>query len=390
MGRHSRKATVFRTRRRRGYGLGAWRMRVIVDMPAQSLGPCRMVDLSQSNVNPTHSIIGNFRGFWAYKRNAGVTTEAQAMNKPTSSNPVSRRQVLCAGLAAGASLACARTSWPAAPPSPISRAIPGTSERLPVVGLGTDKFRTDARDAIRAEISRMVELGGTVIDTAAAYGGSEAIIGDVVASLGVRDRLFLATKLTGSGSFRGGATGEASFNRSLERMRTTRIDLLQVHNLDGVDELLPILQRWKQSGRIRYLGITTSRVGQHAQMAAYMRKYPLDFIQVDYSLANRDAANAILPLAIERNTAVLVNVPFAYGSLLGQLRSRALPPWADEIDVSSWAQFLLKYVVSHPAVTCTIPGSTQVAHLEDNQGAAQGHLPDQNMRRKMEQFWDAT
>jgi aryl-alcohol dehydrogenase-like predicted oxidoreductase len=365
-------------------------MRVIVDMPAQSLGPCRMVDLSQSNVNPAHSIIGNFRGLRAYKRNAGVTTGAQAMNKPTSSNPVSRRQVLCAGLAAGASLACARTSWAAEPPSPISRAIPGTSERLPVVGLGTDKFRTDARDAIRAEINRMVELGGTVIDTAAAYGDSEAIIGDVVASLGVRDRLFLATKLTGSGSFRGGATGEASFNRSLERMRTTRIDLLQVHNLDGVDELMPMLQRWKQSGRIRYLGITTSRVGQHAQMAAYMRKYPLDFIQVDYSLANRDAANAILPLAVERNTAVLVNVPFAYGSLLGQLRSRALPAWANEIDVGSWAQFLLMYVVSHPAVTCTIPGSTQVAHLEDNQGAAKGRLPDQNMRHKMEQFWDAT
>jgi aryl-alcohol dehydrogenase-like predicted oxidoreductase len=267
--------------------------------------------------------------------------------------------------------------------------VPGTGEKLPVVGLGTDKFRTDAKDAIRAEIKRMVEMGGTVIDTAAAYGDSEAIIGEAMASLGIRERIFLATKLTAGGSFRGGAGGEASFNRSLERLRTQRIDLLQVHNLDGVEELMPSLQKWKQAGKIRYLGITTSRVGQHAQMVAYMRKYPLDFVQVDYSLANRDAAANVLPLALERKIGVLANVPFAYGSLISQVQSRPLPDWAADIEVTSWGQLLLKYVISHPAVTCTIPGSTQVAHLEDNQRAARGRMPDETMRRKMEKFWDA-
>jgi aryl-alcohol dehydrogenase-like predicted oxidoreductase len=303
---------------------------------------------------------------------------------------VSRRQAVQGALAAGATLGLERLLWAdaASAASPVTKPVPGTGEKLPVVGLGTDKFRMDVRDAITAEIKRMLDLGGTVIDTAAAYGDSEAIIGEAVATLGVRERLFLATKLTAGGSFRGGMGGEASFKRSLERLRTQRIDLLQVHNLDGVDELMPTLQKWKQAGKIRYIGITTSRVGQHAQMVAFMRKYPLDFVQVDYSLANRDAAANVLPLALERKMGVLANIPFAFGSLFSQAQSRPLPDWASDIDVSSWGQFLLKYVISHPAVTCTIPGSTQVAHLEDNQRAARGRLPDEAMRHKMEKFWD--
>ena len=304
---------------------------------------------------------------------------------------VSRRQAVHAGLAVAAALALRRPVWAETTASAplMTRAIPGTGERLPVVGLGTDKFRVGARDAIQAEIKRMQEVGGTVIDTAAAYGDSEALIGDALAALGIRKRMFLATKLTASGSHGGGAGGAASFQRSLERLKTQRIDLLQVHNLDGVDELMPTLQQWKQSGKIRYLGITTSRVGQHSQMLEFMRKYPLDFVQVDYSLANRDAASGVLPLAMERKIGVLANIPFAFGSLFGQVQTRPLPNWAAELDAGSWGQFLLKYVISHPAVTCTIPGSTQMAHLEDNQKAARGRMPDEAMRRKMEQFWDA-
>ena len=267
--------------------------------------------------------------------------------------------------------------------------IPATGERLPAVGLGTDKFRTGAHDAIQGEFKRMLEMGGTVIDTAAAYGDSESIIGEVVAALGIRERLFLATKLTAGSSFRGGTGGDASFQRSLQRLRTQRVDLLQVHNLDGVDELMPTLQEWKHAGKIRYVGITTSRVSQHAQMVEFMHKYALDFVQVDYSLANRDAATTVLPLAIERKIGVLANLPFAYGSLFYQVQARRLPDWAADIDATSWGEFLLKYVISHPAVTCAIPGSTQLAHLEDNQRAARGRLPDEAMRRKMEQFWDA-
>jgi len=243
---------------------------------------------------------------------------------------------------------------------PLTRPIPGTGELLPVVGLGTDKFRTDARDSIQAEIKRMRELGGTVIDTAAAYGDSEALIGDSLASLGFREHMFLATKLTAGGFFGNGSGGAASFQRSLDRLKTQRVDLLQVHNLDGVDELMPTLQQWKRADRIRYIGITTSRVGQHAQMAEYMRKYPLDFIQVDYSLANRDAAMSVLPLALERKIGVLANIPFGFGALFARLQTRALPDWAADIDAGSWGQFLLKYVISHRAVTChamSRPGS---------------------------------
>ena len=305
--------------------------------------------------------------------------------------PVSRRDVLCGGVAAALALtdATARADSPASS-GVLTRAIPSTGERLPLVGLGTDKFRTSDRDAIRLEIARLHELGGTVIDTAAAYGDSEELIGEALAALKIREQMFLATKLTPTGGYRGdGVGGQRSLERSLALLKTPRIDLLQVHNLDGVDALMPLLREWKQAGTIRYLGITTSRVSQHAEMIELMRKYPLDFVQVDYSLANRDAATTLLPLALERRIGVLANIPFGFGSVLREAAKRQLPPWAADIDAKSWGQFLLKYVISHPAVTCAIPGSTQVAHLEDNQGAARGRLPDEAMRRRMEQFWDA-
>ncbi len=309
-----------------------------------------------------------------------------------------RRELLCAAAATGVAAMLPPQLWAAAPEPAqlklplLTKAIPGSGQRLPAVGLGTDQFRASDRDAIEAEIKRMHELGGTVIDTAAAYGDSEAIIGEALAKLRLRDSVFIATKLTASGrGFFGGdgVAGERSFQRSLQRLQTQRIDLLQVHNLDGVDELMPLLERWKKAGRIRYLGITTSQVRQHAPMVEYMRKYPLDFVQVDYSLANRDAAANVLPLAIERRIAVLANIPFGFGAVLRRAQSRPLPEWARDIDVTSWAQFLLKYVISHPAVTCAIPGSTHVDHLEDNQLAARGRLPDEAMRRRMEQYWDA-
>ena len=236
----------------------------------------------------------------------------------------------------------------------------------------------------------MTELGGSLIDTAAAYGDSAALIGDALASLGVRGRTFIATKLTaGGGLFGAGAGGEDSFRRSLERLKTQQLDLLQVHNLDGVEALIPLLQDWKRAGKIRYIGVTTSRLAQHAELVEVMRKYPLDFIQVDYSIANREAVASVFPTALERRVAVLVNLPLARASLIGQAGTRPLPEWAADIDVSSWAQFFLKYVISHPAVTCAIPGSTKVAHLEDNQGAARGRLADAAMRARMEQYWDS-
>lgn len=309
---------------------------------------------------------------------------------------LSRRETLVGALSMGAGLlwgggaraavAAASLDLPL-----ITKAIPSTGERLPAVGLGTDKFRQSERAAIRAEIARMHQLHATVIDTSADYGESEAVVGEALASLHLRAQMFVATKLVAGdgGLFGYGIGGQPSYERSLRRLQTRRIDLMQVHNLDGVDSLMPLLTQWKQDGSVRYIGITTSETGQHAQMVDYMRRYPLDFVQVDYSLANRDAADNVLPLAIERRMAVLVNVPFGYGSVLEQAAQRRLPDWAADIDVTSWAQFLLKYVISHPAVTCAIPGSTKVEHLVDNQGAAHGRLPDESMRRRMERFWDS-
>ena len=263
----------------------------------------------------------------------------------------------------------------------ITRPIPASGERLPAIGLGTAEFHGGLAEAVRAEIHRMSELGGSVIDTAAAYGDSEALIGQALAGSGLREHLFLATKLVADDA-------ADSFARSLQRLQTQRIDLLQVHNLDGVAAVLPQMQQWKKAGKIRYIGVTTSRGSQHGELLGVMRQFPLDFIQVDYSLGNREAAQAVLPLALERRCAVLVNLPFGRSSLFRQIGERKLPPWAADIDVTSWGQYFLKYVISHPAVTCAIPGSTKVEHLEDNQGAARGRLPDEAMRHRMEEYWD--
>ena len=294
-----------------------------------------------------------------------------------------RRETLSFGMALGAAQLLRSAGVGALPATAVLprvlKTIPSTGEKLPAVGLGTDQFRDSERDNIRAEIQRLPQLGGSVIDTAAAYGDSEALIGEAVAALGIRDRLFLATKLT----------AEESFDRSLARLKTQRIDLLQVHNLEGVEALMPVMQKWKQAGKIRYIGITTSRVAQHSRMVEYLRQYPLDFVQVDYSLANRDAAANVLPTALERRVAVLANIPFGFGSVLRQAQTRKLPDWAADIGAATWGQFLLKYVISHPAVTCVIPGSTRIEHLEDNQRAGHGLLPNEAMRKKMEEFWDA-
>ncbi len=306
-----------------------------------------------------------------------------------SPSRLSRRDAILRGLLAGAGL-LARVPSAGAAESPTTKRIPSTGEALPAIGLGTDKFRRGEEDAIRAEIERMVELGGTVIDTSSDYGDSEALIGEALETLGVRDHIFLATKLTAGGGFLGGVGGEASFERSLERLRTRSVDLLEVHNLDGTEQLLPKMLEWKRAGRIRYLGVTTSVARQHRELMATMRKHALDFIQVDYSISDRETARDVLPLALERKIAVLVNVPFGYGSLFSRVRRKPLPPWAADLGISSWAQYMLKYVISHPAVTCAIPGSTQVEHLVDNQAAARGPLPDAATRRKMEQYWDRT
>jgi aryl-alcohol dehydrogenase-like predicted oxidoreductase len=312
---------------------------------------------------------------------------------------ISRRTMIETGLLVGAGAALA--SWATAAEQSnlpvIKRKIPSTGEELPVMGIGTNAFRSANYAQLRDVLKRMQELNGSVIDTAAMYGDSEAVIGNALTELGIRKQMFIATKFNAENATRSGPPppmesvyGEASFERSLERLKTDRIDLMQAHFLSSVEPLMPLLQKLKKDGKIRYIGITTVSVQEHPQLIEYMRKYPIDFIQIDYSLENREAAETVFPVAHERKIAVMVAVPLGgrRGSLLSETAGRQLPSWAANIDVTSWSQFLLKYVVSHPTVTCAIPGSSQLEHLEENQMAGRGRIADATMLKRMEAFWD--
>lgn len=311
-----------------------------------------------------------------------------------SSRSMTRREVLQLGALGGAGLALSRQVFAAESMSLplITKPIPRSGQKLPVIGLGTNNYSvTSAEDlAMRREVLRhMPQLGGSVVDTAPAYGRSEEVIGELVQGLGNRDKLFLATKVTAPGG--SAAAGRDMIEESFRRLRTDHIDLIEVHSLSGVTEMIPVLEELKAAKRIKYLGITTSSDRQHADLADAMRKYRLDFIQVNYSLDDREAAAEILPLAQQRKTAVMLNIPFGGrrgSNLFSRVANHALPEWAADIDVRSWAQFFLKYVISHPAVTCAIPGTTKLQHLQDNQAAGRGRLPDAQMRKRMEKFWD--
>ncbi len=272
----------------------------------------------------------------------------------------------------------------------ITKQIPSSGERVPVVGLGARNYRVGegwAPDTaeFRRTLQTFHDLGGRVLDTSPNYGASEAIVGDLLADLGIRDDLWLATKVDREDR----ESGIARMQGSLERMHTDHFQLVQVHNLRGWEAQLPTLREWKQEGRIKYLGITTSSTRQFDQMERIMTAEDLDFIQINYAADARDAAERILPLATDRGMGVLVNLPFGRGRLFSRVGDRELPAWASEIDCESWGQFFLTYVVSHPSVTAVIPGTTKAHHAVDNIGAAQGRLPDAAFRRRMEEFVDA-
>jgi aryl-alcohol dehydrogenase-like predicted oxidoreductase len=297
---------------------------------------------------------------------------------------ITRRTALQISLGSGAALLC-RPLFGAESPL-LTKAIPSSGERIPVIGIGTARrfdvgATAEERAALLEVLRELPRLGGRLVDTAPSYGAAESVVGDLVAELGNRDRLFLATKV---GAGRSGAeAGVAEMNASLKRLRTTKLDLLQIHNLGGVAEMLPILRKWKDAGRIRYTGISTSSDGQYEELEAIMKREPLDFIQIDYAIDNRAAADRILPLAADRGMAVLTNLPFGRGRVLSAFRDKPIPEWARELGIESWAQFALKYVISHPAVTAAIPGTAKLAYLRDNLGAARGTLPDEATRRKM-------
>ncbi|WP_395671382.1 aldo/keto reductase [Phenylobacterium sp.] len=272
----------------------------------------------------------------------------------------------------------------------ITKPIPSSGERLPVVGVGTARRYEAApseaeRKPLRDTLQRFHQLGGKVIDTAPSYGDAEAIVGGLIADLGVRSALFLATKVGADDK----AAGQAQIEDSFRKLRTDRIDLFSVHNLRDTANQLATLRDLKAAGRIRYVGATTSFDQQYADFEAMMRRETLDVIQIDYALDNRGSADRILPLALERRMGVMVNLPFGRSRLFQATQGKPLPDWAAEIDCTTWAQVFLKYVVSHPAVICAVPGMAQARYVDDNLGAARGRLPDAALRRRMEQYIDS-
>jgi aryl-alcohol dehydrogenase-like predicted oxidoreductase len=311
---------------------------------------------------------------------------------------LTRRQYLKLTAAAGAAMAVdPRLLWAEPERGLITRAIPSTGERLPVVGLGSSATfaqvaRGEDREALREVFRAMAEHGGTVFDTAPGYGASEEVAGRIVDELDLSDQIFWATKVNVAG--RGGgaadpAAARAQIENSFERLRVPVIDLIQVHNLGDVPTQLGILKELKAAGRVRYIGVTTTSPRQYDDLVTIMRNEPLDFIGIDYAVDNLAVEETILPLAQEREIGVLVYVPFGRTRLWERVRGHEVPDWAADFDATSWAQFFLKFVIAHPAVTAATPATSRPHHMADNMGAAIGRLPDEATRRRMVEHIEA-
>lgn len=269
----------------------------------------------------------------------------------------------------------------------LRRPIPKSGETLPVIGLGTyQTFDVGAAESERAPLRdvlrEFVQRGGSVVDSSPMYGRAESVAGDVAQAIGVQKRLFLATKVWTSGR----EAGIRQMEQSFRRMRTDRMDLMQVHNLLDWRTHLATLRTWKEQGKVRYIGVTHYTESAYDDLARVLETEDLDFVQLNYSIVEREAEQRMLPLAQVRRVAVIVNRPFAQSGLFSRVRGKSLPAWAAEIDCASWAQFFLKFIVSHPAVTCAIPATSQLRHLVDNMQAGVGRLPDAPTRERMARY----
>jgi aryl-alcohol dehydrogenase-like predicted oxidoreductase len=298
--------------------------------------------------------------------------------------PPTRRTVLKLLGTAGITLTMNPLPAHSAATDVIRRAIPKSGELLPVIGLGTyNVFDAAAAAPEMVELREVLEVfvaaGGGMVDSSPMYGRAEAAVGELADELAVRPSLFFATKVWVSGR----QAGIAQMQESLRLLRTRRIDLMQVHNLLDLKTHLGTLREWKQAGTIRYLGITHYHSGAYAELEKLLETCDYDFVQFNYSLAEREAEVRLLPVAAKTGTAVIVNRPFAQGELFSKVRGRTLPSWAAEFDCDSWAQFFLKYILAHPAVTCAIPGTGKVRHMVDNLKAGAGRRPSEQQRERM-------
>jgi diketogulonate reductase-like aldo/keto reductase len=265
-----------------------------------------------------------------------------------------------------------------------TRAIPSSGEKIPVVGLGTWQVldvgtSPNERNPLREVLTRFVQLGGKLIDSSPMYGRAESVIGDLTSELHLREKLFLASKVWTTGK----EAGIESIERSFQRLRVEKLDLMQVHNLVDLETQLATLRAWKNQGRIRYIGVTHYVDSAFPEVEKILRREKLDFVQINYSIVDRAAEERLLPLARERGVATLINRPFASGDVFSRLRSQTLPEWVKEFDCDSWAQFLLKWILGNENVTCAIPATGNPKHLEDNMRGGMGRLPDEKTRRRM-------
>jgi diketogulonate reductase-like aldo/keto reductase len=293
-----------------------------------------------------------------------------------------RRALLVAAAAAAINPAFAQKT-------PMLKKIPATGEALPLVGLGTwqsfDVADGGARKPLREVLQGFVQAGGRLVDSSPMYGAAESVVGDLVAELGIRDQLFIATKVWTSGR----AEGVRQMENSLRRLRVERMDLMQVHNLLDVETHTRTLQEMKRQQKLRYIGITHYSASAHAEVERWLKTRHYDFVQINYSLGEPQAERRLLPLALENKIAVIANRPFAEGALLRRVKGKPLPPWAAELGIASWAQYFLKWIVSHPAVTCAIPGTGNPRHMADNLAASTGALPDAAARKRMADYFQS-
>jgi diketogulonate reductase-like aldo/keto reductase len=271
-----------------------------------------------------------------------------------------------------------------------TRPIPASGEQLPTIGCGTYRGfdvrpESTAYSRLPGVLAALFAAGGSVIDSSPMYGRAEAVAGDLLATANTHSRAFIATKVW----TRGRAAGVAQMESSFKLLRTDRIDLMQIHNLLDWKVHLPTLRAWQEAGRIRYLGVTHYTSSAFADLEAVMRSEPLNFVQLNYSAVDRAAERRLLPLAAERGIAVIANYPLASGSAVRAVSGRPLPDWAADIDCTSWSQLLLKFVVSHPAITCAIPGTGNPEHMADNARAGIGRMPDEATRVRIASACDA-
>lgn len=302
-----------------------------------------------------------------------------------------RRRSLLYGLAAAPLWASLESTVAMAESAMITRPIPSSGEPLPVVGLGTWPVfdvgdDENSRQPLREVVQRLVAAGGRMIDTSPMYGRSEAVVGDIVAGLGVREKVFLATKVWISGRDR----GVDQMRRSAGLMKSPIIDLMQIHNLVDWRTQLATIREMKAKGQLRYIGITHYTTGSLPELARILEtEKGIDFVQLGYSLATREAETRLLPVAAQRGVAVIINQPFERGDLFRAVRGKALPDWVAGFDCTSWAQLFLKYLLGDPAITCVIPATNKPDHMEDNLKAGLGRLPDAKQREKIRQLWQS-